>query len=276
MKGKTKYAKQAPTLKARGDSWYAADVTKIVKSWLSGKANNLGFALKGTRKGNVAKFVSAYAENAKDCPALKITYKSKKPTKRYGKYKYTKQAASKGNCFSYAMRDTDEIFIDDILTPGQKQQFQDASNKSDKSGLEYFKQRVFDYINTHKNELGIKSWRVLSSYKKEYDPKTEYLAVMKVGFVERGYGRGPGGAYDIESDFDYHWRVRLNDGRWAEKITGLKSRVAPGSNLSYNSAKYPWDSNYMWGYTKYNGFYDSSPTYIAVTKSADKFTSHKH
>jgi hypothetical protein len=276
MKGKTKYAKQAPVLKAQGDSWYAADVTKIVKSWLSGKKNNLGFALKGTRKGNVTKFVSAYAENKKDYPALKITYKSKKSNKNYGKYGYTKQTASKGNCFSYAMRDTDEIFIDDILTPEQKQQFQDLSNKSDKAGLDYFKQRVFDYIDAHKNKLGIKSWRVLSSYTKKYDPKTEYLAVMKTGFVERGYGGGPGGAYIVEGDFDYHWRVRLDDGHWAEKITGVPSRVSPGSNFTFNSAKYPWDSNYMWGYTRYNGFYNSSPTYIAITKSTDKFTAHKH
>jgi hypothetical protein len=276
MKGKMKYAKQPPLLKARGDGWYTADVTKIVKVWLSGKMNNYGFALRGTRKGNITEFVSAYADKEKDYPALKITYKSKKVDKRYGKYGYTKQTASKGNCFSYAMRDTDGIFLTDILTPAQIQKFQDLSNKSDKSGLNYFRQRVYDYIDAHKQKLGIKSWRVLSSYTKKYDPKKEYLAVMKIGFVDRGYGSGPGGSYIIDDDFDYHWRIRLNDGRWAEKIPGLASRVTPGSNRSFNNAKYPWDSNYMWGYTSFNGFYNSSPTYIAVTKSTNKFTAHRH
>ncbi|MDR1292107.1 MAG: DNRLRE domain-containing protein [Clostridiales Family XIII bacterium] len=275
MKGKTTYAKQATLLKAQSGGWYAADVTKTVKSWLSGKTNNLGFALKGTRKGSVTAFVSAYAKNAKDYPALKITYKDKTQAKSYGKYGYTKQGESKGNCFSYAMRDTDAIFLDDILTQDQKRQFQSLSNKSAKAGLNYFKQRVFDYIDAHKKELGVESWRELSSYTKAYDPDKEYLAVMKTGFVEKGYGRGPGGAYNVDEDFDYHWRVRLNDGRWAEKLPGVASRVTPGSNRSYNAAKYPWDSNYMWGYQKFNGFYNSSPTYIAVTKSTGGFTSHK-
>jgi hypothetical protein len=276
MEGKTKYEKQAPRLSADGGRWYAADVTKIVKSWLSGKTNNLGFALTGTMKGKVTKFVSAYAKNEKDYPTLKITYKSKKLTKRYGKFGYTKQDASKGNCFSYAMRDTDEIFLDDILTPAQKREFQNISNKSAKAGLDYFKKRIFNYIDRHKPELGIKSWRTLSSYSKKYDPQKEYLAVMKIGFLDKGYGSGPKGSYIVDKDFDYHWHVRLDDGRWAEKITGLKSRVAPGSNLSYDNAKYPWDSSYKWGYERSDEFYDSSPVYIAVTKNTDKFTAHKH
>jgi hypothetical protein len=276
MRGKTRYEKQAPRLKLLGNGWYAADVTKIVKNWLSGKTNNYGFALKGTRKGALTKFLSANSEKSKNYPELKITYKSKKLNKRYGKYGYTKQRESKGNCFSYAMRDTDEIFLTDILMPDEVRKFESLSNKSTKAGLNYFKQRVFDYIDRHKKKLGIKSWRVLSSYSKKYDPKKEYLAVMKIGFVDKGYGSGPGGAYNIDNDFDYHWRVRLSDGRWAEKLPGLESRVTPGSNRSFNNAKYPWDSNYMWGYTRYNDFYNSAPVYIAVTKSTNKFTSHKH
>jgi hypothetical protein len=276
MKGKTKYAKRAPQLKAQGGDWYAADVTKIVKNWLAGKADNFGFALKGKRNGNVTKFVSALVKNKKNYPALKITYKNKKLKKSYGKYGYTKQPMSKGNCFSYAMRDTDEIFTVDILTAAQYVEFQDIANKSLPSALNYFKQRVCDYINAHQAKLGIKSWRVLSSYKDKYDPKTEYLVAMKIGFLENGYGSGPGGSYDVENDFDYHWRVRLKDGRWAEKITHTKTRIVPGSNPSCNSAKYPWDSNYLWGYTRFNGYYNSKPVYFAITKSTNDFTAHKH
>jgi hypothetical protein len=276
LKGKIKYGKKPPLLKAQGGGWYSADVTKFVKSWLSSKTNNCGFALKETRKGKSAKFVSAYAKSKKNYPLLKITYRNKKLKKSFGKYGYTKQPASKGNCFSYAMRDTDEIFLNDILTSKQKREFQNISNKSAGAALNYFKRRAVDYINAHRKKLGIKSCRVLSSPGKKYDPKKEYLVAMKLGFVSKGYGSGPGGSYLIPNDFDYHWRVKLNDGRWAEKITNLKTRIVPGSNPSYNVGKYPWDGSYMWGYARYNRFYNTKTVYIAVTKNTNKFTAHKH
>ncbi|MDR1412930.1 MAG: DNRLRE domain-containing protein [Actinomycetes bacterium] len=276
MAGKTRYARQAPCLRAQNGNWYSANVTRIVKEWLSGKAGNYGFALKGTRKGQVTKFVSAYADRIKDYPALEITYRRKQPTTSYGKYGYTKQSTSKGNCFSYALRDTNAIFLNDILTPAQKQQLQNLSNeRTPEAAQNYFKQRVFDYLRTHQQKLGIQSWRALSSSTQKIDPKKEYLVAFKTGFVKKGYGSGADGSYLLEEDFDYHWRVRLKDGRWAEKITHTPTRIVPGSNWSYSAARYPWDSDYLWGYERFNSFYTSKPTYIAIAKKTDAFTAHK-
>jgi hypothetical protein len=178
---------------------------------------------------------------------------------------------------AYAMRDKDAIFFDDLLTAAEQKTLQDISNNNgEAAALSYFKGKVFDYMNAHQKDLGIQSWRELTGFSDKINPKQEYMTVLKIGFVSKGYGSGPNGAYDIVEDFDYHWRVRLKDGRWAEKVTNAKTRIIPGSNPVFNAAKYPWDSNYSWGYSKWNDFYNSKPVYLAITKSTDTFTAHKH
>jgi hypothetical protein len=272
------YPKKAPKLNMTGGGLYVAEVTSIVKSWLSGKTDNYGFVLKGTKKGRTTKFWSVNAKKAAYRPQLLIIYKNKKLKNSYGKFGYTAQPESEGNCFAYAMRDTDEIYLKDILSPAQLAEFQTISNtKSESKALAYFKQRALDYIKAHRKKLAIKSYRVLKSYKDKINPKKEYLVALKIGFVEKGQGSGQDGSYVIDSnDFDYHWRVRLKDGRWAEKITATKTRIIPGSNPKFNAAKFPWDANYTWGMTQFNDFYDSKPVYIAITKTAKGFTAHKH
>jgi hypothetical protein len=76
----------------------------------------------------------------------------------------------------------------------------------------------------------------------------------------------------VDQDFDYHLRVQLTDGSWAEKTPGEPSQITPGSNGKTDPGIYPWDESFMWGYEKWADFYTSDTVYFAVVKSTDAFT----
>jgi hypothetical protein len=249
------------------DGLMTFDVTDIVRAWLGGEKDNYGFSLTGVKNGGIAEFYSANADDEKDFPALTISYKRAAPAETYGRFGYTADDGD-GNCLSYALRDKKAIYLSD-LGVDEKTLVSDFRAGGVAAALEYFKKRVFDYLDKHEKELGVDSWRELKGADDKIDPEKEYLAVMKIGFAE---GVEKMDDIDVNEDFDFHFRVRLSDGRWAEKMASDPSRIVPGAGPAYDAAKYPWDSNYLWGYSKWNGFYNSAPVYMAVTKSSDKFT----
>jgi hypothetical protein len=249
------------------DGRMAFDVTAIVKSWLGGEKDNYGFSLAGTENAGIAEFYSANADSVKDFPALTIACKRAAPAKTYGRFGYTSDDGS-GNCFSYALRDKKAVYLRD-LGVDEKALVSDFRSGGVNKALEYFKKKVTAYLDGHKKELKIDAWRELKGAGDKIDPKKEYLAVLKIGFAE---GVEKMEEIIVSEDVDFHFRVRLDDGRWAEKLASDPSRVVPGSNAAYDAAKYPWDSNALWGYSKWNGFYDSNPVYFAVTKTASEFT----
>jgi hypothetical protein len=241
-----------------------ADVTGIVKSWLGADTDNYGFSLTGVKDGETAEFYSAGADNVKDFPALTITYRSAVPAEKYGRFDYAADKGESGNCFSYALRHNQGIYLKD-LGVDEKTLANEYLNGGEDKALEYFKGKALAYIDEHKAELNIDSWRELKGIGDKIDPEKEYIVVMKIGFAD---GIKTAKDFDIDKDFDFHFRARLSDGTWAEKMGSEPSRVIPGSNPAYDASKYPWDSNYLWGYSKWNGFYKSKPVYLAVTKTA--------
>ena len=264
---------QAPLSQQEADNWYQADVTELVADWLSGKAANYGLVLKGMTQGQSASFFSALGEEQpENYPALTLHYQPNPAPEKYGKYGYEQAPDESGNCLSYALRDYDDILADDLIAPADQGALKQALARGEAVALAFLQEKVVAYIQAHQAVLGIESWRILESANDPIDPTKEYLIAMKIGLKEQDEEIGMGAF----GNYDFHFRARLDDGRWAEKVPHVASRVTPGSNYSFDTSKYPWDSVFTWGYFKWNDYYDSQAVYFAITKNTDEFTAHKH
>jgi hypothetical protein len=264
LSGSAIFPGDAKVCESAEDDWYEIEATDIVKGWLSGAYDNYGFVITETQAGKATKFESADADDQADCPRLEIRYRANSEKKKYGKFSYTAQDEKSGNCMAYALRDLDNIFLEDMGgTP--KILWEKKRSGGMDAALLYLKDNVLSYIDAHQEALQITSWRELSGAGDKIDPQQEYLIEMKLGFEDG----------TDEDGYDYHFRVRLADGSWAEKITNTATRIVPGSNASFDTGKFAWDSNYEWGQFMWNGFYNSKAIYIAITKSTDDFTKHK-
>ncbi|MDR2162871.1 MAG: DNRLRE domain-containing protein [Clostridiales Family XIII bacterium] len=271
LKDKVAFRDGSPVSEKEDGDWYGLDVTDIVREWLGGERANYGFALAGIEKGKVANLWSAFGDDEANFPRLSISYTEGKPSQKYGKYAYHEMPEESGNCLSYALRDKDDIYDADLLTDADKAALKKAHASGTDAVLQYLKGKVGDYIEAHKDKLAIESWRPLSGFDDPIDPEKEYLVEMKIG--EGGMDEGEMSAF---GDYDYHFRARLDDGRWAEKIPHVRSRITPGSNESFDTGKFPWDSTFQWGNPKWTDYYNSPSLYFAVTKTTDEFTSHMH
>jgi hypothetical protein len=272
VKGKADFPDKSPVSEKDEGDWYALDVTDIVRGWLGGERANYGFALAGTEEGKVTSFLSASEGDAANYPRLSVTYAENKPAEKYGKYGYTEQSEKDGNCLSYALRDTSGIYDTDVFSAADKKTFEAALSKGGDNAMIFLKEKVLAYIDAHKKELGIEKYRPLENADDPINPEKEYVIAMKIGARDAKMAET---AKDSFGAFDYHFRVKLDDGRWAEKIPDTKSRVTPGSNMSFDTGKYPWDADFNWGYSKTTDYYNSPAAYFAITKSTDDFTAHK-
>lgn len=247
-----------------GDGWYRYDVTEQVRRWLQGEGN-YGFAIEALEKNRSIVFASPFDEDITLTPKLTVRYREDGEGRAYGKYDFAAQ--SEGNCLSYALRDKSSIFLDALVS--DEAAFEAAVEAGE--GLAYFSGLVLDYVETHQDKLGVTSIRVVSGEDAEIDADKEYLVALRVGFHNRN---GVEGIQAMDGDFDYHLRVRLRNGSWAEKFPQDESRVTPGSNADNSLNQFPWDASYMPGYEKWHEYYDSEPVYYVVSKSTDAFTAH--
>lgn len=74
---------------------------------------------------------------------------------------------------------------------------------------------------------------VISSYDTFINTSTQHRVVMRVGY----YDTNENGEWDFSANpgydtWDYHWRMQLGDGTWADKRGGWPSRIVP--NSKYN------------------------------------------
>lgn len=245
--------------------WDKIEVTGIVRAWLAGEYANYGFVLEETRDGKNTVYYSGSGLDPTAYPKLEVTYTPDHSGQSYGKYSYTAQ--NNGNCLSFALRDTDGIFYDDLITDTAAfQKVYDEGGES--AALSYFKDICLAYIERNKDALQIESIRELSGFDAEIDTAKEYRVALRIGFRDRSVSPG----IQVDQDFDYHLRAQLTDGTWAEKTPGESSRIVPGSNAKLDPGKHPWDESFMWGYEKWNDFYTSDVVYFAVTKATDAFT----
>ena len=272
LEGHTVFRDDAPICEADEGDWYGIDVTDIVREWVAGDRPNYGFVLAGTEEGKLTRFWSAFGDDEANYPQLSVRYREDAPAAKYGKYGYTEQPEEAGNCLSYALRDTDAIYEDALFGAGDADAFEKAFAAGTDGALAYFKDVMGNYIEAHKEALGIETWRTLSGFDDPIDPEKEYMIALKIG----AQGMDSDAEMSAFSGVDYHLRVRLDDGRWAEKVPHVASRVTPGSNEAFDTGKYPWDSVFQWGYFKWTNYYDRPALYFAITKSTDEFTAHMH
>lgn len=250
-----------------GDGWYRFDVTATVQNWLNGAMENLGFALEYT---DANLDTQIYPPNTDDdiskSPRLVVTYAPTEDTMAYGKYDFAEQA--EGNCLSYALRDTDPIYLDQLLDDAAA--FEDAIAQG--NGVKYFSDLVVEYVQAHKDALGISGFRIISA-DEAIDTDTEYRIALRLGFHNRN---GVDGIQAKDGDFDYHLRAQLRDGSWTEKFPRSQSpsRIVPGTNAENSLNQYPWSASYQIGNEKFQDYYDSDIVYFAVTKTTDDFTAH--
>jgi hypothetical protein len=260
--------KPSKVSQSAGNGWYKIDVTSAVKKWFSGSYANSGLAIIETVKGKSVKFYSGYGKDPANYPKIKISYVPAPAETSYGKYGFTK--VKNTNCLSFALRDKDAVFYDDLFPDTAA--FQAAYDEGGTAGgLQYTKDAVTAYVEAHKDALKISQLRVLKSWKTPIDPAKEYRIAMRVGF----HDRTPEPGIQVDEDFDYHFMAQLKNGSWAQAIGADPSGVVPGSNRNLNPCKYAWDGSNTWGFEKWAGYYNSAAVYFAVTKDTKDFTSHK-
>lgn len=249
---------------ATEDGWYRYEVADIVRAWLSGERANYGFAIEPDKNGVDTTMYSTADEDAASHPRLIIEYEPSSGGEAHGKYDFAYQEA--GNCLSYALRDTDGVFLDALIDDF------DAFNAAiaEGKGLPRFADAFEAYVAAHMDDLAIASFRAVTA-DEAIDTEREYRIAMRVGAHEYN---GVEGIQAENRDFDYHFRVQLRDGSWAEKFPQEGSRVVPGSNADNSLNQFLWDSSYQMGNEKWNEYYDSDVLYYAVEKSTDEFTAH--
>lgn len=266
LSGGAVQAAVAEDAKLAAAGWWALDITAYAKAWLSGGMDSNGVALLAA-DGQAVKIYTPFGEDAGRSPMLSITYAPREDAQVYGRFGFAPQ--EEGNCLAYALRDTDGIYLDAIV--GDMEAFQQVYDEGGEAeALQYFWQAVQAYIAGHQQALAIESITPLDAWNSPVDTEKAYRVGLRIGFREYNGVEG----IQVDGDFDFHLRVQLADGSWAEKTPGDPARVTPGSNASFDPGLYPWDQSFFWGYEKWADYYDSDVVYFAVVKQGDGFTQH--
>jgi hypothetical protein len=259
---------------AEADGWVSADITPVVKSWLDGGLQNNGFAVFGTVRGEMNSYASMYDED--NAAYIAVTGAVGDRPLIYGKFGFTLTPLPNaedmgGNCMSYALRDTNMIFGEDMGTePAALKSAYDAGGAD--ALADYVAERVLAYVEAHKDGLAISKFRRIDSYDAPIDASSEYRIAMRVGLDK--YNEKPDFSGDRDRDFDYHFWLQLNDGRWAQKYPTGDSLIVPCTAANIDPGKFPWSAGYEWT-SKDRDYYTSKTVYFAVTKDTDEITRHR-
>ncbi|GHU74513.1 hypothetical protein AGMMS49992_16180 [Clostridia bacterium] len=264
-------------LTAEADGWVSIDVTAIVKGWLSREVNNNGFALFAEPGEPMLTFSS---DDDLDGPQtfayLKVSGVEGDRPLTYGKFGYTQQPAdgeptdSGGNCMSYALRDTHMILENSLKIDSDRLNELYMQGGADATA-DYIDELVLAYVAKHAEDLQISGIRKLESYDAPIDIAKEYRIAMRTGCrVDDETSIDLGG----HENFDYHFWVQLNDGRWAQKFPLDPSEIIPGTGPGIDPGRYQWNSTISWYDMGSHGYYTSKITYYAITKDTDAFTAH--
>jgi len=263
----------------KGDGWVSMDVTAIVKGWLSGDTKNRGFSLFPGDDEALGVFVSGTPDGELDfntAPRIVVDAQIGERPNSYGRFGFTKQPGQGvenpidgGNCLSYAIRDIDGIFFEDL-----SYEFDDLNRIFFESGLEavleYTANFIEEYIETNKEKLQISNFRRIDNFDSPIDIEKEYRIVLRVSAEAT-----PEIPMSERGGYDFHLWAQLNDGRWAQKTPSVFSSIIPGSGPGISPLKYYWDAGDIWFSERWQDWYKSGGIYYAVTKGTDEFTSHK-
>lgn len=223
--------------------WYRIDVKDIVTSWLSGRYENHGFALKEETEGNANKKTKYYSSEADspNKPELRITY-------YYGSRPYQSVTTTRVNCMGYALEYNKFIKFSDLGLS-----INELTGKDTAEILETVRGKSETWMNTYLNIDGIFNYYRIDSYDTPIE-EGWYKVVLRVGF----YDENGNGIFDDNEFCDYHWWYETSTGEWADKPGQTPSKLHIGSQ-GIDPAASPWTVSDLSGFS-----YNSEPIYYRV------------
>ena len=263
-------------LQREADGWISLDVTDIVVSWLAGEIPNRGFALFPTDEETIGIFASGMLAPIGYAPRIVVSAEIGERPTGFGRFGYTVQPGQGatepmdgGNCFSYALRDLDGIYHEQLQFD-----FDEINRIFFETGpngvLEYIIGYFVNYIETHGDALQISDFRRIDNFDSPIDAEREYRIALRVA------------AYATEAvpmneryGFDFHFQMQLNDGRWAQTSPAIFSEIVPGTGPGIDPAAFLWDGATTSWMERYQEWYNSDVVYFAVTKDTHEFTRHR-
>ena len=264
-------------VRREANGWVSMDVTDIVVCWLNSEIPNRGFALLPGDEQALGVFVSGNNATVNKAPRLVVSGEIGERLLNHGRFGFTRQPVQGninpmlgGNCFSYSLRDLDEINNEDLNLD-----FHEIARIYAEYGingvLEHTAALVEDYVERHKEGLQISNFRRIDNFDSPIDPETEYRIALRVAV-----GTLPDGSLHPMRGYDYHFWAQLNDGRWTQTNPGEFSDIIPYVGPGICPARFYWNAGSSWGDERYQEMYTSGAVFFAVTKDTDEFTRHKH
>jgi hypothetical protein len=253
--------------KLEADGWVSFDITDAAKKWISAEMPNYGFALSDTATARTA-YDSANSDDESVHPKLELSYAAYDDAKTtpISKFPFTMVGDYEGNCLAYALRDKDMILSNDLgVDFGEMNSLYSAGGGD--AVAEYIAKLTESYVAAHAESLAVSGFRRIDSYDSAIDTAAEYRAVLRFGYPY------PDMPMD-DRNFDFHWRVQSNSGRWVQKFPLEAPGHIPCLPAFADPAKFMWDSAWVWGNYRFQDVYTSKPIYFAVTKGTPDFTMH--
>jgi len=259
----------AAALQPEKDGWTSVLVTDIVKAWVRVDIQNFGFALfplAGEAQGLFADMYDSYGNE----PYLKVSGRPGKRPSGYGKFGFTRVPEEgrlddtvNANCLSYAVRDSVPVLLDDLGS--NYREVNRVLHESGEDGVAEYIGGLFEkYVEEHKAPLRVSRLRRIDDFNASIDPAKEYRIVMRLGCYAEN---GP--LSENARNFDFHFWMQLDDGRWSQKYGWAYSEIIPATGPGVSPEKYYWEM------AKYGYLYRSKLLYYAVTKDTDEITVHR-
>jgi len=169
-----------------------------------------------------------------------------------------------GNCLAYAVRDSVPVLLDDLGS--NYREVNRVLNESGEDGVADFIGGLFEkYVEEHKEALRVSKLRRIDGFNSSINPAKEYRIVLRVGC----YATEDQPLSENARNFDFHFLVQLDDGRWSQKYGWAYSEIIPSTGPGISPEKYYWEMS------KYGYLYRSKLIYYAVTKDTDEITVHR-
>jgi S-layer homology domain. len=257
-------------LKPEDDGWVSVSVTEIVKAWMRADIQNFGFALFPLAGEAWGVFADMY-NNDENKPYLKVSGRVGKRPSGYGKFGFIRLPEEgglddtvNGNCLSYAVRDSVPVYLEDLGS--SYPEVNRVLSESGEDGVADFIGGLFEkYVEEHKAALRVSKLRRIDGFNSSINPAKEYRIVMRLGC----YASEDQPLSENARNFDFHFLVQLDDGRWSQKYGWAYSEIISATGPGISPEKYYWEMS------KYGYLYRSKLTYYAVTKDTDEITVHR-
>jgi hypothetical protein len=261
---------RAVALKPEDNGWISVSVTEIVKAWMRADTQNFGFALFPLAGEAQGVFADMYNSN-ENKPYLKVSGQIGKRPSGYAKFGFTRLPEEgglddtvNGNCLSYAVRDSVPVYLEDLGS--SYPEVNRVLSESGEDGVVDFIGDLFEkYVEEHKAALQVSKLRRIDGFKSSIDPAKEYRIVLRAGC----YATEDQPLSENARNFDFHFLVQLDDGRWSQKYGWTYSEIIPATGPGISPEKYFWEMS------KYGYLYRSKLLYYAVTKDTDEITVHR-